>query len=224
MTSTQIVSLEALTKQLQTNLQAAKDAAPPPSGTKIRTNKTGEAFELPNGAEHEYLEFVIVGHSYVNAHYEGRYVPGKIDTPVCWAINTNYAAIAPDASCKKPQATDCQSCPKNEWGSADNGKGRGKDCKNMIRLAVIPPDADEKTSVLYLDLAPTSIGTFNKLLQKTQVPLQTIVVKATLDDKVDFAKIILTPVGRISESLVPILMDKIKAAEPLLLRGFDYDN
>lgn len=222
MSSTQIMSLEALTKQLQSNLQAAKDAAPPPSGAKIRPSKTG--FELPNGAEHESLEFIILGHTYINALYEGRYVPGKIESPVCWAINEKYESMVPDESCKKPQNDGCFGCPKNEWGSADGGRGRGKDCKNMVRLALIPPDADVKTPVLYIDLAPTSTGTFNSLLQKSQVPLQTVIVKATLDDKVDFAKIILTPVGRVDASIAPILIQKIEEAKSLLVRGFNYDS
>lgn len=57
-----------------------------------------------------------------------------------------------------PDAFDCATCPLNEWGSEHQrrgGKGKGKACKEMRRLLVIP---DGWALPAIMSLPPTSIG------------------------------------------------------------------
>lgn len=65
--------------------------------------------------------------------------------PVCYAfgrLGEDDSEIGPHESMQaglhyfKPQSDVCQTCPHNEWGSSDTG--RGKACGERRRLAIIP--------------------------------------------------------------------------------------
>lgn len=86
------------------------------------------------------MEVVIILDITHNAFYEGRYDSDNPQSPVCFAFgdvtgeDENFV-MAPHPDSSSPQADQCQGCPQNEWGSAD--QGRGKACKNMHRIAMI---------------------------------------------------------------------------------------
>lgn len=86
------------------------------------------------------MEVVIILDITHNAFYEGRFDADNPQSPVCFAFGdvTGEAddfVMAPHADSAVPQSEQCQGCPQNEWGSAD--QGRGKACKNMHRIAMI---------------------------------------------------------------------------------------
>lgn len=227
--STSIATIKDLREQLATKFQEQKDAAPPSSTTAIKLSKDG--FELPNGQELDELEVVVVDYVYVNTLYgkfndgrftPDRYVPGQVKPPNCWAINQNYANMEPDPSSKLPVCDFCADCPANEWESAGGGS-RGKACKNSIRLAVIPPDAVDKTPVWTLTLAPTSTKDFIKLIQKSKVPVQTLVLHLSMDPKVDYPKVVTKQDRQAPDSIAAILVDKMNACQDILYRGFDFE-
>lgn len=61
-----------------------------------------------------------------------------------------------------PEGQPCASCPFNQWGSDPRG-GRGKHCKNMIRLAILP---EGYIFPLLISLPPTSIGNWANYIQR----------------------------------------------------------
>lgn len=71
------------------------------------------------------------------AYYVGRYDPDDPQPPVCFAFDTDPDALAPNPEhVADLQNEDCASCPWNVWGSSDVGKGKA--CKDVRRLALIP--------------------------------------------------------------------------------------
>lgn len=93
---------------------------------------------------------VIIDGVYENAYYEDEWeAGGKIMPPKCFAMAPEQEDLAPHEAMEAdldyfwPQSYDekidevgpCSKCPKNEWGSAE--KGRGKACGNRRRLALI---------------------------------------------------------------------------------------
>ncbi len=62
--------------------------------------------------------------------------------PVCYALARSEEDLAPHTSMQKdltyfqPQNDVCATCPNNEWGSSDTGKGKA--CAERRRLAVLP--------------------------------------------------------------------------------------
>jgi len=137
---------------------------------------------------------VIVTHA-VREHtfYAGRYDPDRSEPPKCYAFGESEKKMEPavelmeqadpEQNWFEPQADDCASCPMNEWGSSDTG--RGKACQQRRRLAVIPAGTyawnkkekewdlelfdDEKdfteSDMAYLKLPVTSVKFWSKYVQ-----------------------------------------------------------
>lgn len=90
---------------------------------------------------------VVVDYLNENALYDGDYDPDEPKPPICFAIGRVADEMEPhdnvvsdSAKYFMPQDDEdnpgCANCEFNEWGSAD--KGRGKACKNIRRLMLIP--------------------------------------------------------------------------------------
>jgi hypothetical protein len=62
--------------------------------------------------------------------------------PICYAFGRSDEDMAPHPSMQaglhyfQPQSEECATCPHNEWGTADTG--RGKACSQRRRLALLP--------------------------------------------------------------------------------------
>jgi hypothetical protein len=212
-----LISIDDLKKKLQQNLTTQRSNVPPSASNKIKL--TDEGFELPTGEILESLDTIIVHFAYVNAWYPKRYSPGSVEAPDCFAIDSNFAGLAPHNDASKPVNSECAGCPKNEWGSAPGG-GRGKACQNRIRLGIISPDATSKSPIFILDLPPTSIGDFIKLIKKLKVPVQTRVLRFSLDPKVDYQKVLCSDDRQTPDSIAPILLEKMELAVPIVERPY----
>lgn len=85
---------------------------------------------------------IVVDALLENLFYRGKYVANDPQPPVCYAFGRDEHDMAPHESMQadltyfEPQNQTCTGCPQAQWGSAD--VGRGKACKNQVKLAVIP--------------------------------------------------------------------------------------
>lgn len=84
---------------------------------------------------------VVVDAVHENTYYEDAFDPDVMMPPTCYAYGRKASEMEPhksmfDHDFFEEQNADCESCPMNEWGSAD--RGEGKACSNRRRLAVIP--------------------------------------------------------------------------------------
>ena len=110
----------------------------------------GLAFEVPgddpeNPDTEKEIVGVIVDHHPVNAYWQNKY-SGANNPPDCSSMD-GKVGIDADGN-RKP----CNSCPNNEWGSDD--EGRGKACKNMHRVYIL---REGEMLPLLLTLPPTSL-------------------------------------------------------------------
>lgn len=87
------------------------------------------------------MEVVIPSFILENQFYDGAFDADNPSSPVCYAFGTDQNDMAPHPKSPQPQSDKCKGCPQNEWGTAD--KGRGKACKNVVRLGLISADALE---------------------------------------------------------------------------------
>ncbi len=80
-----------------------------------------------------------------NTYYAERFSEDNPQAPICYAYGDGpdadetmapHTSMQTDLSYFKPQSDTCKSCKWNEWGSAD--QGRGKACQNRRRLALVP--------------------------------------------------------------------------------------
>jgi len=84
------------------------------------------------------MAVIIVDHILENVYFRGPYDPDTPQGPTCYAYGRDDKTMAPHemvVAAGHAQHEQCEGCPKNEWGSADTG--RGKACRNTRRLALI---------------------------------------------------------------------------------------
>lgn len=93
--------------------------------------------ELPGNQ----MAVIILADIMENSWYDGPYNPDVPASPKCFAFAKSENDLEPHEKVDQDdyferQNDVCNGCPRNEWGSAPVGKG--KDCKNVMRLAMIP--------------------------------------------------------------------------------------
>lgn len=137
-----------------------------PSGDRIRFN-ANRAFITPDGFEGETLEVVIVDFMSSNLFYDGPFDRDNPQPPGCFAIGAEPTLLVPSPNSPNKQADTCSVCPNNQFGSAQNGKGKA--CKNTRLLALMPAEALEKNGedapIWILSVPPTSLKAFDSYVQ-----------------------------------------------------------
>lgn len=83
------------------------------------------------------LPLVILAYEHERAYYSKPYQPDVMTAPDCYS----YDGDAPHEKAKVPQSDRCSTCRFNEFGSAQNGKGKA--CKEGAKFAAIHADALE---------------------------------------------------------------------------------
>lgn len=119
------------------------------------------------------LSAVVLMSIHENAYYTGAYDPNTPQVPVCFAFcgeGEDEADMKPHPDSAEPQCESCADCELNQMGSADTG--RGKACKNVRRLGLVPADAVESVAafeeaeVRVLKLPVTSGKNWARYVQK----------------------------------------------------------
>lgn len=95
---------------------------------------------------------VVLDDKLENVYYEGKWDEANPQPPKCFAFGTDAATMRPDQTCvdagvaegstdedveagRADEVGTCKGCPKNEWQSAETGKGKA--CRNTHRLALL---------------------------------------------------------------------------------------
>ena len=122
--------------------------------------KSGQLTYQGNTIKGNELDVVVLTSIHENCFYPGRFDPDNPQPPVCYAFGTDPKEMAPHPESAEPQHDQCDGCPMNEFETADNGKGKA--CKNIRRLSMIPGDplneeTVETADVAYLKVPVTSV-------------------------------------------------------------------
>lgn len=136
------------------DVEALRERLQVPTGDRIKIDN--KQFKLPNGETLDFLDIVIVDYVHANRFYDSIYDKTKIVPPACFSTNAHPVDMVPSPNSPEPQATDCSSCPQNQFGTA----GKGKACKNRILMAILPTDATVMTPFTILDISPTAVKGF----------------------------------------------------------------
>lgn len=118
------------------------------------------------------LECVVLGSCGLNKWYEKDYNPNEATPPDCYAfaLMPGDPDMAPHKQAAKKQSADCASCEKNQFGTANTG--RGKACSNTVRLAVITAkDAEDVDEIASAEIATAGVSPTNTKAWKTYVDM-----------------------------------------------------
>ena len=165
-------------KSFKASFKEREKSKPKLSGARTLSTKGG-TFSLGDEDLGTYLELCIIDWVYTNTFYPGRWSPNETRSPVCAAVgreeNDHLSPVSVDGF--NPVHDACGDCPKNEWGSDPTG-GKGKHCKNSVRLVVAPVvDVREAQScgqsaahvaAFYLNVPVTSVYELMKVISITE--------------------------------------------------------
>lgn len=102
------------------------------------------------------LPCIVIASAFENRFYDKKFDPNKREAPKCFSLSLTGENMVPDESVPEKQAATCAECPMFKWGSDPNG-GKGKACKQVRRLALIPAQAAMDGSVKTAEIALISI-------------------------------------------------------------------
>ena len=122
--------------------------------------------EIPDGE----LRCVVVGWVHAFAYYDPdvRYDPKNPQSPLCYSFGVEEEDMVPHEEAPDKQCGSCAECPFNQFESAKVGKGKA--CKNMIRLALIAESDLENidtAEVVYASISPKSLKNWLVYAKKT---------------------------------------------------------
>lgn len=204
--------------------QAVMEKIGKPSGTviNIKQNKT---MVLPSGdITSEPQEMVILDFVSMNTLYDGVYDPNNVQPPVCFAIGENPDNLIASDNSPDKQSDSCASCPMNRFETA--ARGKGKACKNMRVLAVMPVDATEEDSIWLLRVSPTGLkaydGYVRKLAQQNGfAPIQ-VVTKIGFDPNEEYPSLRFAPAGALDVDRLSFFASRMEEAADLIRNEPDY--
>jgi hypothetical protein len=103
---------------------------------------------------------VVLADIFENAWYKEEFDADNPTPPNCYAFGDDEQSMAPHAQAEDKQSDACSGCEKNKFGTAE--KGRGKACKNGVRMAVMHADSlkgdvTKDAQVAFLKVPPTSL-------------------------------------------------------------------
>ena len=107
------------------------------------------------------LNAVVLGDMHENCYYDQPYDADNPISPACFAFSEDGRNMAPHADSADPQHHECATCKWNQFGSADNKKG--KKCRNIRRIAIVPADQvdDPACELAFAKIPPTSVVNFS---------------------------------------------------------------
>jgi hypothetical protein len=189
------------------------------------------------------MAVVVIDSMLENAYYEGDFDPDEPKPPTCYAFGRDVATMAPHEKVVAAGAQEsdaCKNCPKNQWGSAD--KGRGKACKNIARIAVVmagqyvgdtgnklklldDPDYYRKAEVYMMKLPVTSVGAFAAFVKQVREAwggdlIQIATKVSVVPDPKSQYKVTFEAISELNKSLMPAVMAKWREVEPTMAQEY----
>lgn len=171
-----------------------------------------------------------------NVYYEGRFDPETPQSPMCFAFGRDEKEMAPHkivVEARNHQHPQCQGCELNEFGTADQGKGKA--CRNTRRVGMIsagsftaagkfePIDDQEHfatAAVGYMKLPVTSVKGYAGFVKQVASALKRppfgifTKVKLVPDQKNQF-KVLFEPISTVPDHLMETILarhEEVKAA------------
>ncbi len=153
------------------------------------------------------MKLIILEAIRENVFYEGSFDPSNPTPPTCFAMNKNADELAPPEDLRTSQADTCKECRWNVFGTAE--QGRGKACKNSVRLTVLPFQSGSATELTKcegarLRVPVTSVRGFAAYVTKLTKALHRPVLSVVTQVKIEHSKtggfgILFEPLGGIDD-------------------------
>lgn len=157
----------AVQERMTADIAAFQERMNAPTGTRIAVTQD-KHFKNALDEKFKAIQGVIVNFVAKKAWYQDPFDKDERVPPNCFAIGTvSHNELEPSENSPDIQSSEgCRTCPKNQFKSAANGKGKA--CKDSYVLALLPPDAaldGADSSLVTLEISATGITPFEKYVR-----------------------------------------------------------
>jgi hypothetical protein len=188
------------------------------------------------------IAVIILDSILENVYYDSDYNADAISAPKCFAFGRDEAAMKPHDTVfehGQEEHPTCTGCPRNEWGSAE--RGRGKACGNRRRLSLLaagrmnggfyPYEANDLLTgaVGLLKLPVTSVKAFSGYIKQIgtvmkRPPFGVIsLVKVVPDARTQF-RVEVSMLEKTPDAMLPIVMQRREDTRAALEQPYNLDN
>ena len=176
----------------------------------------GKKFSIGDEKLGTTINVVILADVFDHAYYDRDYDPDVVLPPACFALGTNESELAPNPSeVPNIQSDACKNCPKNEFGSSKNGKGKA--CRNGRRLLIASWSNGEVNldDLAIINIPPTSLKAYSRYVKSIatihKLPLWSIVTQLSFDEDLAYPSVIPVHIGNVNghfiEKIIQSLVD-----------------
>lgn len=188
--STEIVDPNQLSPEVQAALvEAAKQQSEAEQSTIPFISLKGKKFTVGEDKLGTQLKVVILADVFDHSWYDRPYDPSsdEVFPPACFAIGDDVNSMEPHVDSPMPQSDVCDGCPKNEFGSATQGKGKA--CRNGRRILIASVAEDNYVNfgdLAIINMSPTALRGFSKYVKSIatikRLPLWSVVTILGFDE------------------------------------------
>lgn len=189
-----IVDPNQLSPEVQAALaQAAKEQAENEQSTIPFISLKGKKFTVGEDKLGTQLKVVILADVFDYSWYDRPYDPSsdEVFPPACFAIGDDVNGMEPHADSPVQQSDVCNTCPKNEFGSALQGKGKA--CRNGRRILIASVAEDNSVNfgdLAIINMSPTALRGFSKYVKSIstikRLPVWSVVTVLGFDEDSSF--------------------------------------
>jgi hypothetical protein len=223
--------IASLSPEIQALLnQAAEEQSNAESSTLPTMSLKGKKFAVGDDKLGSSINVVILADAFDHAYYDRPYDPDIITSPACFAIghNSNEMAPNPEHGIPVQQAINCSVCKQNEFGSAKNGTGKGKACRNGRRLLIASVSSDSQihlSDLAIINIPPTSLKGFSRFSKNhtifTKIPLWASIVNLSFDEDSDWPVIVPTFIKIANAASIEDIANKLSEYEAMVMTPYD---
>jgi len=179
------------------------------------------------------LDVIVVASVFENRWFKNRFDPNKRENPNCFALSIDGKDMVPHEVSPERQSETCEDCPLFQWGSDPNG-GRGKACKQVRRLALLPAsflattDANLSTLEMALLSIPVTSGRnwanyVHAVSAEYKRPYWAVLTEiAVVPHKTHQFEVKFTTKNIVNEQYLKALLDRVNSAQAVLMSPYDY--
>lgn len=228
--------------------QFAADAAK--SAKMEESTATGGFFSIRAGVlswndapvENNQMAVIVVDSLLENVAYETEFDDDNPSPPRCFAFGRDAETMVPHKTVVEhgQEVNDkCTGCEYNKYGTAD--KGRGKKCRNIRRLAMIPAgkldangkftqdkDGFDSSTMGFMKIPVTSTTAFAAYVKQLKASLNRppygvfTKVKVVPDAKTQI-KVTFEPIGLVPNNLMDQVYPRVKEAQESIEQPYNLD-
>jgi len=174
------------------------------------------------------LHVVVVDSVIENCYYPEQYDRDSPVSPSCYAFGNDAKKMAPHPDAPQPQAQSCAECEWNKFGSDVNGKGKA--CKNIRRLALLPaepvsPETLAKADFAIAKLPVMSVKNWAQYVRlvstlRKRPPMGVVTTISTIPDAKSQFRVTLEHKSDLTQDLIGAVLSRRNEAKDLLVRPY----